>query len=184
MQLRAPEIRFSHRSSAGRCRRGPRSGPSRRSRTARRGAFANYSSGATTLAGRRRRCPFATSFWRRRGRARRSYETSTRTWGFRRYAARRCRFRPHERCSMPRRRIRSRGSVATAPLVPGTRRCPIVRPSGPSNFSGHTSRFLSTRSSAEFQADEHASTAPSPATRSCARCGVVSSPRAARRTAC
>ena len=183
MQLRAPEIRFSHRSSAGRCRRGPRSGPSRRSRTARRGGFANYLSGATTLAGRRRRCPFATSSSRRRGRARRSCETLTRTWAFRPYAARRCRFRPHERCSMPRRRIRFRGSVATAP-VPGTRRCPAAPPNGRSNCTGPTSRSRLTRSSAVLPADEHASIKRSRATRSCARCGAVLSPRAARRMAC
>ena len=136
----------------------------------------------TTLAGRRRRCPSATSFWRQRL-ARRSYETSTRIWGFRIYAAHRCRFRPRERCSMLKRRPRSRGSVAMAP-VPGTRRCPAAPPNELSNFSALTSRFRLTRSSAEFQADEHASIKRSRATRSCARCGVVLSPRVARRMAC
>ena len=90
------------------------------------------------LAGRRRRCPFATSSWRRRGRARRSYETLTRTWGFRPYAARRCRFRPRERCSTPRRRPRSRASVAMA--EPGTRRCPAVPPSGTFSYTGRATR--------------------------------------------
>ena len=181
MQLRAPEIRFSHRSSAGRCRRGPRSGPSRRSRTARRGAFANYSSGATTLAGRRRRCPFATSFWRRRRRARRSCETLTRTWGFRRYAARRCRFRPREGCSMLKPRIRSLGSVTMA--KPGTRRCPAAPPKDRSNYSVPTSRFRSTRSSAVLPAVASASIKRWRDIPSCGRCGVVLSPRAARRMA-
>ena len=109
------------------------------SRTARRGGFANYLSGATTLEGRRRRCPSATSSWRRRGRARRSCETLTRTWGFRPYAARRCRFRPRERCSTPRRRGRSRGSVAMSP-VPGTRRCPAAPPSGTFSYTGRATR--------------------------------------------
>ena len=41
-----------------------------------------------------------------------------------------------------------------------------------------------TRSSAVLPADEHASIKRSRATRSCARCGVVLSPRVARRMAC
>ena len=80
-----------------------------------------------------------TSSSRRQRLARRYYGTLTRTWGFRRYAARRCRFRPRERCSTPRRRIRSRGSVAMAP-VPGTRRCPAAPPSGTFSYTGRATR--------------------------------------------
>ena len=50
-------------------------------------------------------------------------------------------------------------------------------------FAG-TSRSRLTRSSAALPPDASASTAPSPATRSCGRCGVVLSPLAARRMAC